>query len=62
MQRLYTIRKSIKIGIMGDCRMKDLIEKSAIKKEGKKLKKGVESKHAARYNSNYNKIRGNYAL
>ena len=62
MQRLYTIRKSIKIGIMGDCRMKDLIEKSAIKKEGKKLKKGVESKHASRYNSNYNKIRGNYAL
>ena len=47
---------------MGDCRMKDLIEKSAIKKEGKKLKKGVESKHAERYNSNYNKIRGNYAL
>jgi hypothetical protein len=47
---------------MEGCRMKDLIEKSAIKKEGKKLKKGVESKHAARYNSNYNKIRGNYAL
>ena len=36
MQRLYTIRKSIKIGIMEGCRMKDLIEKSAIKKEGKK--------------------------
>ena len=62
MRRLYTIRKSIKIGIMEGCRMKDLIEKSVIKKEGKKLKKGVESKHAARYNSNYNKIRGNYAL
>ena len=45
--------------------MDEVIEKARKEreeKEGKKLKKGVESKHAARYNSNYNKIRGNYAL
>lgn len=42
MQRLYTIRKSIKIGIMEGCRMKDLIEKSAIKKEGKSRKKELK--------------------